>query len=153
MRKILLLTVLLLGLCVSPAAATETHAVSWGRNVYGQLGGGYETAYAPYGAIPSAILKTKKIVQIAESGESGYAVTSAGELYAWGGDHWGQLGDEMREGSLIAYRVEIPSVKQIAVLGSGAVALLTSGEAMTWGSEGTGEVEENEKPTPPGIRH
>jgi alpha-tubulin suppressor-like RCC1 family protein len=65
---------------------------AWGNDAWGQLGNG-ETE--PYSDVPvqSTALPSQEWSYVATGGTSSFALDSAGNVYAWGGDSGGQLGD------------------------------------------------------------
>ncbi len=96
---------------------------------------------------PSAVAGISgDIVQIATSNSDGYALTSSGEVFAWGVDNYGELGD----GTTSAYEttavmVQFPPTAKIVSLANpmpfdGALAIDSSGNVWGWGLNGTGDL-------------
>ncbi len=75
----------------SLAATSDGDVYSWGRNASGQLGVGTEnSSRAPVKVrLPVGV----KAVQVVAADEASYALTSQGDVYAWGNNDGGQLGD------------------------------------------------------------
>ena len=64
---------------------------TWGSNLFGQLGLDLEIATQPTPKIVKT-LATKHIVQIACGQYHNLALTNSGDLYSWGANSYGQLG-------------------------------------------------------------
>src|SRR5207302_831082 len=77
------------------AAPTRRGSVlAWGGNSAGQLGDGSENAYVtPVAVDTSGALSGKTVIAISAGGSHTMALTSNGQLFAWGGSYYGQLGD------------------------------------------------------------
>ena len=80
-----------------------------------------------------------KVVQIATSNSDGYALTSAGQVYSWGVNSYGELGDgQTTPYETRAVRVQFPSGVQIASLPNpmpfdAGLAIDSTGQAWGWG--------------------
>lgn len=121
----------------------------WGPNDDGQLGDG-STANSEVpvlaqvnGPITQAVTGYSPI-----AGDFTCALTSSGEVYCWGANDTGQLGNGSSSPSLSPVRVQLPptSFKALSARGGGACALSTGGEAYCWGYNhfarfGTGSTE------------
>lgn len=88
---------------------------TWGDNTYGQLGIGLTSDATPYSTTPIVAINgnVKKVVV-----GDGFmvAVTINGEVYAWGRNDNGQLGNGTKDNSISPVRVEgIDNVVDIAV--------------------------------------
>ena len=65
----------------------------WGYNDQGQVGDGRtQNKTAPY-RIPAKYFDNEKIIDIGTTGNSSYARTASDQIYAWGNNGIGQLGD------------------------------------------------------------
>lgn len=89
---------------------------------------------------------TGRVVQIATSNSDGYALTSAGQVYGWGVNSDGELGDgrptpyETR-----AVKVDFPAGVKITSLANpmpfdAAIAIDSTGRAWAWGLNGAGDL-------------
>jgi len=137
MRRLwFLLFVWLMLLCLAAPAQATTYVVGWGRNFQGQIGAGYKSNWQPF--TPASTLKGHAVKQIAVGGEFSALLTPKGEMWVWGGDGYGELGNSKRmEGSLKPIRVPLKEpASQIALGGAQALALLDNGEVEHWGAQG-----------------
>jgi len=118
----------------SPAPRTTSDVYRWG--VVGNQG---KIAQLELGA-PTAITGiTGKVVQIATSNSDGYALTSAGQVFAWGVNSFAELGDGHETPyQTRAVRVDFPAGVKIASLPNpmpfdGGLAIDSAGHAWGWG--------------------
>jgi len=116
----------------TPKAADDVYR--WG--VVGNQG---KIAQLEIGA-PRAIAGiTGKVVQIATSNSDGYALTSAGQVFAWGVNSFAELGDGHETPYQIrAVKVDFPAGVKIASLPNpmpfdGGLAIDSTGHAWGWG--------------------
>ena len=127
---------------LSSYALTSTGRVlSWGSNAGGQLGTGtMKDRHVPgYLKLPRRVTVTS----IAAGNGSGYAVTSAGRLLAWGLNHYGQLGDGSTRNRLVPVRVHLPAGTRARAASAGleyALALTRGGAVLAWGDNTLGEL-------------
>ena len=78
----------------SLALDSEGQIYAWGSNSYGQLGnGGTTRSNTPVKVDTSGVLDGKTISQISAGNYHSLALDSEGQIYAWGGNHYGQLGN------------------------------------------------------------
>jgi alpha-tubulin suppressor-like RCC1 family protein len=89
---------------------------------------------------------TGDVVQIATSNSDGYALTSSGEVWAWGVASYGELGDgQTAPYSTRAVRVGFPAGVTIVALANpmpfdGALAIDSHGHAWGWGLNTAGDL-------------
>ncbi|KAG8384068.1 hypothetical protein BUALT_Bualt04G0079600 [Buddleja alternifolia] len=125
----------------SLAICEDGKLFTWGWNQRGTLGHPPETKTEN---IPSQVkaLATVKIVQAAIGGWHCLAVDDQGRAYAWGGNEYGQCGEEpeRKEGRPVRRDIVIPqrcvpklSVRQVAAGGTHSVVLTREGHVWTWG--------------------
>lgn len=76
------------------AAVMGNQVATWGDNSIGQLGYATPPAPADFSATPTIVpgLPLVPFIDVGASGRSTFAVTSAGVVYAWGGNLTGVLG-------------------------------------------------------------
>jgi alpha-tubulin suppressor-like RCC1 family protein len=114
---------------------------AWGHNGSGQLGDGTRTeSHVPVRVkLPRGI----KVTAIAAGGFDGLALTSAGQVLAWGDNGFGQLGDGTRHSSSIPVRVRFPAGTKVTAVGVGSLhnlALTSAGQVLAWGSNVFGQL-------------
>jgi hypothetical protein len=85
----------------SLALTSDGKAYAWGLGSQGQLGTGFTSgSYAPVAVQTSGALAGKSLVAIAAGGSHSLAIGSDGPGYAWGGNDFGQLGNNNVRSSL-----------------------------------------------------
>lgn len=127
----------------SLAICEDGRLFTWGWNQRGTLGHPPETKTEN---IPSQVkaLANVKIVQAAIGGWHCLAVDDQGKAYAWGGNEYGQCGEEPERkddtGRPVKRDIVIPkrcasklSVRQVAAGGTHSVVLTREGQVWTWG--------------------
>ncbi|WP_244304551.1 S-layer homology domain-containing protein [Leucobacter viscericola] len=126
----------------SLALSDDGDVYGWGSNSYGQLGdGSLERRLLPTRVMmPESV----KFVSIAAGGDQSFALTEAGELYSWGLNDQGQLGDGTQVNRLVPTKVELPAGVKFkslsASLSAHAVALTEEGIAYAWGANDSGQL-------------
>ena len=124
------------------ALTSAGSVLAWGQNDQGQAGGGtssLDVATPQPSSIPTGI----KVTQVAAGCNSAYALTSTGQVYAWGADYAGQLGDGGRAQQDSPVLVGLPTgikVTQVAAGCNSAYALTSTGQVYAWGSDSVGEL-------------
>jgi alpha-tubulin suppressor-like RCC1 family protein len=128
----------------SVALTLGGHILTWGSNGSGQLGTGFKTA----SKIPVRVHLPKgiKITAIANGGYHCLALTSTGQIMAWGDGGFGQLGDGKTTSVDSPVRVRLPKLPagvKIVAIGAGSqhsVALTSAGEVLAWGRGDFGQL-------------
>ena len=150
----------------SLAVGSDGNAYAWGYNSYGQLGNG-TTSYSGQ-STPVMVRKPDRktypdlpadftYLQVSAGGSHSLALGSDGNVYAWGYNSSGQLGN----GTSSTYpnttpvRVKTPDRKtypdlpadftylQVSAGGSHSLALGSDGNAYAWGANGYGQLGNN----------
>lgn len=134
---------------------SEGNVYSWGSNRNGQLGNGTTSwSYVPIKADFSAVPSGEKIVAISTSGDGGsLAVDTAGNVYSWGDNSNGQLGDGTNEAKYTPamINVDLPNGEKIVSVASGendsvlargyhSLALDSTGKVHAWGCNYSGQL-------------
>jgi alpha-tubulin suppressor-like RCC1 family protein len=121
--------------------AVEGIATNWGHNASGQLGVG-TTTVRTRPVVPN-LPDATTVVQLTGDSVHSLAITSGGDVYAWGDNSYGELGDGTTTSSKVPVKVGLPTgvVPVAAAAGSGDSLLLTStGAVYAWGLNTYGEL-------------
>ena len=120
----------------SLALTADGKLYAWGYNTYGQLGDGTTTNQSvPVAVATGGVLAGKSLSAIAASDSSSFAITSDGQVAAWGYNSSGQLGNGSTTNSLVPVTVTSSgalagrTVKSLAA-GSSHGLLLLGGNAL-----------------------
>jgi hypothetical protein len=125
------------------ALGTDHLTYCWGQNQRGDFGGIAGSTLVPVVAVPGLDLVSLSISpgMVSNSGPN-CGMTSAGELYCWGGNELGQVGNGTR-----SPQPELPSLVQspvplitVAAGGEHACGLAADGTALCWGNGFKGEL-------------
>ena len=141
----------------------EGRVWTWGRNNFGQLG--YDTGAVSYSALARKVTIQENgedvdIMAVAAGEYHTLALTNGGEVWAWGYNHYGQLGRETLPTKwadfnstpvkVLGDRGEghIGNVVMISAGGDTSAALKGDGTVWTWGRNDFGQmgIGTNEKP-------
>ncbi len=118
----------------------DGRVVSFGSNEYGQLG---YTTPEPTSNTPALVPDLASIVQVAAGSDVSFALTSEGQVYAWGENDHGQLGTGSADDdahSTPTPVVAVDGVVQVAAANTTAFALLANGTVVAWGRNHAGQV-------------
>jgi alpha-tubulin suppressor-like RCC1 family protein len=148
-----ILALLVAALTVAPcsrASAASYGAVSWGANLYRQLGDGSSEAFSD---LPVAVKELSGVTAVAAGARHSLALLGNGTAMAWGDDEFGQLGDGEDE-TVRPVPVAVSDLSGASALAAGAdhsLALLGNGTVMAWGENefgqlGTGNLQESDVP-------
>ncbi len=117
---------------------------AWGSNDDGELGNAsVATGTGSYSATPVQVSGlSSAVTAIAAGGHESVALTSAGAVYAWGDNTYGQLGSGASGSSSVPVQVMgLPStVVAVATSGNHNVALTSSGTVYAWGDNSDGQL-------------
>ena len=120
------------------ALGRDKKVYTWGSNRLGALGSGKSLSETAHRYVPEAISlpENVEVKDIATGDHFSFALTSGGDIYAWGDNEFGQLGNETREMSSVPVRVKAPeNVKfaQISTFGDGGYGITEDGSLYAWG--------------------
>ena len=121
-----------LGYKFSVALKQDGTVWSWGQNNDGELGLGNTTEYSE----PQQITDIKeKITDVKTGYYHSIALTEKGEVYTWGYNGNGQLGNGTREDSLVPVKVTgLENITKVNAYKYMTIALTQNGEVYAWGS-------------------
>ena len=129
-------------------AAGDSHVIglgmdgavyAWGENGMGQLGLGEQTTENQAVPVQISALEGLSIQAVAAGGNTSFALTVEGDVYAWGANTNYMLGDPMQSvGATVATPTPIEGLAQTSisqiVAGEGTVAAIaTNGRLWIWG--------------------
>ncbi|WP_428233128.1 FG-GAP-like repeat-containing protein [Flavobacterium sp.] len=113
----------------------------WGRNGFGQLGNG-STSSSIYQPQQIAVYgNTNSWMSVACGEMHTVAVRDDGTLWAWGSNHYGQLGDGTTTNQLIPVKIgAATNWKEVTVGFGNTVAVKTDGTLWSWGNNEYGQL-------------
>lgn len=121
------------------AIASNNAAYCWGSNYYGQLGNNSTSPSSSPVRVNASLVSTFKTI----SAGTGYtcAIALNDMAYCWGGNNFGQLGDNSNNQSLVPVKVNVdslsvPTFKSISANTNHTCAITTGGAAYCWGDNG-----------------
>jgi uncharacterized repeat protein (TIGR02543 family) len=133
------------GIYHAGALTSDGNLYMWGLNSYGQLGDGTTTSTEVPTDITSQFTLDagESITSIALGGNTSFAITSEGNVWSWGFNAAGQMGDGSTTNS--SDPVDVTSsftgtVVEIVVGATHAGAITTDGTVYFWGSDGNGRL-------------
>ena len=121
------------------ALTMEGDVSCWGRNEYGQLGRGLASAFERVAMRPA--LPSVRFRALSAGGTHSCAVTYGNELYCWGDNSFGQVGNgttaDAHTPQLISTAAPLPagSVSSVDVDYQSTCAVTTSSDAVCWGRQ------------------
>ncbi|MHB1809584.1 MAG: choice-of-anchor D domain-containing protein [Solirubrobacteraceae bacterium] len=133
----------------SVALLSNGHVVTWGYNVYGELGDG-STSQSD---VPVEVLgiggkgKLEDVVAVSAGGDFDLALLADGQVVAWGYDHYGELGDGSTSQSDVPVEVlgiggsgALGGIASISANAYSALATTSSHGLLGWGRNESGEL-------------
>jgi alpha-tubulin suppressor-like RCC1 family protein len=123
-------------------ALTSTGVVlAWGYNNYGQLGNG--TTANSNTPVAVSMPSGTTVTAVAGGGRHSLALTSTGQLLAWGWNTCGQLGTATTTNSSTPVAVSLPSGTTVTAIAAGycySLALTSTGRVLAWGNNLYGQL-------------
>lgn len=120
------------------ALASGGAVYTWGWNVFGQLGRGYQGTPDGGEPLPAAAFGVKGAVDVTGGDLHSLARTNDGHVWAWGYNTEGQVGNgavtPANTGVLTPVLLDIDSIASVDAGGIHSIAMKTNGEVWTWGS-------------------
>jgi alpha-tubulin suppressor-like RCC1 family protein len=145
----------LIGVGDAMAAPAPGVPWTWGSNDYGQLGNG-STSSSPSGPAavkgPAGAGQLDGVVDEDGGREHEIALTSTGDVYTWGSDQEGQLGDDpIKANKSLPTRITVPcssgTVTAVAAGHNSSVALCGDGSVYDWGLNTDGQLGDGTRTT------
>jgi len=125
----------------SLALDSDGNVFAWGIGTNGRLGNGTNTnSNVPVAVNVSGALAGRDIVQISVSNSHSLALDSDGNVFAWGGNESGQLGNGTNANSSVPVAVDMSGVLagrdiiHVEAAGNSSLALDSDGNVFAWGS-------------------
>jgi len=112
---------------------------AWGNNSYGQLGNSSIPRGEQANPTPIRVENIRNIVAVAAGGDFSMALDSAGNVYTWGANWAGQLGDGSQINRYLPQRV-YANTRAISAGRSHSVVLDNNGAVWSWGFNGYGQI-------------
>lgn len=120
------------------AVRSDGRVVSWGLNSANQLG--YFTSWM-VSEEPQVIPNLRGVTAVAAGYMHSLALTSTGDVWAWGSNGWGQLGSGTTESRATPLKVEgLPPIAAIAAGAYHSLALSRTGKVWAWGYNNSGQI-------------
>jgi alpha-tubulin suppressor-like RCC1 family protein len=129
------------------ALCSDGTLVAWGGNSSGQLGNNSTTnSSVPVSVTRSSALTGKTVVAVAAGGSHSIALCSDGTLVAWGGNTYGQLGNNSTTSTSVPVSVTRSGVlagKTVVSIAAGwghSLVLCSDGTVVAWGYNSHGQL-------------
>lgn len=109
----------------------------WGTgfNLYGELGDGTYTARSVWTSVVTPSAPDQRFVQVTSNGSSSAALTAQGQVWTWGDNRVGQLGDDASASRPTPQPLTgLTQIVKIQPSKQGFVALDSSGQVWAWGA-------------------
>jgi alpha-tubulin suppressor-like RCC1 family protein len=117
--------------------------LAWGANTQGQLGNGFSGGFADV-PVRVRLPKGVKVRALFAGCVGSLALTSTGQVLAWGNNQAGQLGNGKTGGfSDVPVPVKMPKGTTVAEISAGCLdnmARTTSGRVLSWGANSLGQL-------------
>ena len=125
----------------SLAVTWSGSVLAWGYNVYGELGDGSITSSDV--PVKVKLPAGTKVTGVAAGGVQSLAVTSTGQVLAWGYNSKGQLGDGKTTQSDVPVKVKLPTGTKVTAVAAGclhSLAVTSTGHVLAWGYNSNGQL-------------
>ena len=119
-----------LGYYNSAAITTDGSLYTWGQNTTGQLGNGRKENRLEASYLPEKIIGN--VASISLGSEHGAAITVHNDLYMWGDNFFGQLGDGTSEDSYVPMKI-MDNVVSVSLGNHHSAAITTDSSLYMWG--------------------
>jgi alpha-tubulin suppressor-like RCC1 family protein len=122
-----------------PAPKPHLTSFGWGYNSYAGLGLGHAARVLS----PTPVRLPEGATDIQGGTDFSVALTTSGQIFAWGGNRWGQIGDGTTQHRFAWTQVKLPGSPRIAAISVGddhVLALSKGGQVFGWGRNDVGQV-------------
>jgi alpha-tubulin suppressor-like RCC1 family protein len=123
------------------ALTARGQVLAWGSGAAGALGDGRMTDSA--NPVRVKLPRGTKITAIRAGCEHSLALTSKGQVLAWGYNHGGELGNGSTASSDVPVRVRLPRHAKVTTISAGqyfSLARTARGQVLAWGDNDSGEL-------------
>jgi alpha-tubulin suppressor-like RCC1 family protein len=125
----------------SLALTSSGQVLAWGDNYNGELGNGTTTNSST--PVQVSLPSGTTVTAIAGGSYHSLALTSGGQVLAWGSNYYGELGNSTITNSSTPVQVSLPSGTTVIAIAAGgfhSLALTASGQVLAWGHNSSGEL-------------
>ncbi|MGL4987384.1 MAG: leucine-rich repeat protein, partial [Treponemataceae bacterium] len=125
------------------AITTDGQLYAWGNTDKGVLGNGQTSGYLHTPTLIPLNLNGEKIMSIATGYMHTIALTEGGNVYTWGDNSSGQIGNNTSGDTAVTspYRIaSLTNVKAVAAGSMHSLALTNDGSVYVWGANGNGQI-------------
>ena len=130
------------GGCSQSLAVTSVGRVlAWGDNANGQLGDGNTTSTDV--PVEVKLPPGTKATAIDTGCQQSLALSSTGQVLAWGDNMYGELGNGDNTSSDVPVEVKLPAGTKVTAISAGGhhgLALTSTGQVLVWGDNATGQL-------------
>jgi alpha-tubulin suppressor-like RCC1 family protein len=125
----------------SLALASDGSVFAWGYNGDGELG--YGSTVITSTPVDVILPAGSRVIAVSAGGNHSLALTSGGQVLAWGSNGFGQLGDGRPRSSATFVEVDLPAgdfVTAVSAGGAHSLALTSGGRVLAWGADSDGQL-------------
>jgi alpha-tubulin suppressor-like RCC1 family protein len=126
-----------LGKYHSAAITTSGDLYTWGLNTEGEIGDGTSGILKSVKSTPVKIMSNVASVSLGQYHSA--AITTNGDLYTWGSNKYGQLGNGTNTDSSTPVKI-MSNVASVSLGLSHSAAITTNGDLYTWGENDYGQL-------------
>jgi alpha-tubulin suppressor-like RCC1 family protein len=144
------LAALLVGCTPSPPPPTAGEMLSWGTNLYDELGASFQGSESST-PVPLSLGGTGKAIAVSAGSNFSLALEADGSVWAWGRNNYGELGskdsttgqcaDIYPDDICLPQPVQIAGISHVTAISAGvyfSLALEADGSVWAWGSNEVG---------------
>jgi alpha-tubulin suppressor-like RCC1 family protein len=117
---------------------------AWGTSFHGAIDNGLDAGNGDGSTTPIWIPALSNISAVFAGGDRSMALTADGELWAWGYNDYGALGNGTTEDETSPIRIDLDNVIQVDTRSLRSLAVTNDGRVWTWGYNPLAQILENE---------